>query len=126
MSPEVEECINQYMDPREESRLRLEESNTYFKRLNFDHDSYVEAIRDICAKHSDKPMQTQTESFANNLIKEMGEMTLFRLNIKCVSHQKIGKVGAIKEYSQQMWPSYMGADADCIVKSSDVSRNVKQ
>lgn len=113
------------MDPQTEAELRLKESNTYFKKYNFDHDSYEEAVREICAENEDKLMQTQTDSIANKLVKEMGEMTLFRLNLKCDSDQKDAKLGAIKPLSQQLWPSYMGANADSIVNPSDVSLDVK-
>ena len=125
MSPEFEECINKYMDPREETRIRLEESETFFKKNKYDHDSYVERVKEYCAK-GDTLMQTQSDFSANKFVKDMGELTLFRLNLKCISDHKTAKVGDIKDYSQQIWPSYMGTNADCNVKQSDVSLNVNQ
>lgn len=124
MSAEVEECIARYMDPKEESRLRLENSNSYFKRLNFDHDSYEEAVKEICSDHDSKPLQSQ--SVANNLVKDMGELTLYRINLKCVSDVKQFRAAAIKDFDHQWWPSYMGANADSIVNVNDVSVDLKQ
>ena len=114
------------MEPREESRLRLEDSDSYFKRLNFDHDSYEEAVKEICSDHDSKPLQHRPDSEANDFVRDMGEMTLYRLNLKCISDVKQAKAAAIKDIGHQWWPSYMGADADCIVNVNDVSVELKQ
>ncbi|CAG2116501.1 unnamed protein product [Medioppia subpectinata] len=128
LTQEMSDCISRFMDPREESRQRLESDDTYFKRMGFDHDAYEESVKNMCTNLYDKrtTISSPADSLANNLVKEMGEMTLYRVNLRCVSDQKYGKVGAIKEFDSQWWPSYMGKDADSVVNVNDVSVDPKQ
>ncbi len=124
MSPEVEKCISRYMDPKVESRLRLEDSSSHFKQLKYDHDSYQEEVKEICSPKTNE-QQPQNKLGRNNLIKEMGSMTLYRINLKCSSNRDDRDVVPIKEYSYQWWPSYLGKDADCVVNVNDVSFGFK-
>ncbi len=114
----MEKCISHYMDPKEESRLRLLDRNSVFKQKQYDHDSYEEAVKDFCSPGTNEQQKTLGR---NNLVKEMGSMTLYRLNLKCSSNRDDSDVVAIKEYSYQWWPSYLGKDADSVANVNDVS-----
>lgn len=113
MAPEVQQCIDRYMDPEEERRLRLDDQNSLFRQLDYDHDAYEEAVKQICSR-SENEFQQMKDSQKQNLIKQMGAMTVYRINFKCLPHNSDGNVNTVKEYGDQLWPSYLGINANSV------------
>ena len=108
--------------------MRLMDENSPFKRLGYDHDAYESAVKELCAKETgeatQEPEQRQADRSeaeplkANDWIREMGSMTVHRVNLKCFDRQKNKQI-AIKEYRYQWWPSYLGLFADAVANLVD-------
>lgn len=119
MSEAIRNCIQAYMTPEKEAELRLMDDNSQFKRLGYDHDAYEAAVKDLCSKeHADTAPQAEQQPSEqsdllrkNEWLREMGSMTVHRVNLKCFDHKR---QVAIKEYRYQWWPSYLGILADAV------------
>jgi len=130
MSEAMRKCIQVYMAPEKETEMRLLDENSLFKRLNYDHDAYESAIKEMCAKETEQtsPQQIEQEQTQSELgilrkndwLKQMGSMTLHRVNLKCFDRHK-GKQIGIKEYRYQWWPAYLGLLADGVANLIDES-----
>ena len=123
MSNAVAKCIQAYMAPEKETELRLMDDNSQFKRLGYDHDAYELAIKDLCFKEHDgevssQPMVESDPLKKNNWIREMGSMTIHRINLKCFDLDQKKQI-AIKEFRYQWWPSYLGILADAVANIID-------
>lgn len=127
MSDSMQSCVQSYLTKEKETELRLLDENSAFKQMNYDHDAYVAAVNEICAKKSenidygtDQQQQQQSNDpvKANDWIREMGSMTIHRVNLKCFNHNQNRQI-PIKEYKYQRWPSYLGIMADAVANVID-------
>ncbi|KAH7642116.1 pqq-like domain containing protein [Dermatophagoides farinae] len=121
MSDAMRTCVQSYL--AQEKELRLINDNSPFKQMNYDHDAYEAAINEICSK---KTVDDQTTTMTmdddpvkmNDWIREMGSMTVHRVNLKCFDKIKQKQI-PIKEYKYQRWPSYLGIMADSVANVID-------
>ena len=114
------------MTPEKETEMRLIDESSPFKRLGYDHDGYESAVNELCAKETgvqidsdkrrvDDPATIPDDPVkANEWARELGSMTVHRVNIKCYDSGKQHKQIPIKEYHYQWWPSYLGILADAV------------
>ncbi|KAH9419619.1 hypothetical protein DERP_009677 [Dermatophagoides pteronyssinus] len=121
MSDAMRTCVQSYL--AQEKELRLMNDDSPFKQMNYDHDAFEAAINEICAKKTgdyqpatmvmdDDPVKR------NDWIREMGSMTVHRVNLKCFDKMKQKQI-PIKEYKYQRWPSYLGIMADSVANFID-------
>ena len=126
MSEAMRKCIQTYMAPEKETEMRLLDDSSPFKRLGYDHDAYEAAVKELCAKETGEAAQKQEQPAkpeenplkANDLIRQMGSMTMHRVNLKCFDQRKDKQI-AIKEYRYQWWPSYLGLYSDSFANLID-------
>lgn len=123
MTPSMADCIARYMSPDEETRLRLVDPNSLFKKLEYDHDAYEEAVNDICSRDAAAVSPSSAAGSADgeqsdgaDLVREMGSMTVHRVNLKCAvrGQDKTVLTGAVRPFSEQIWPAYLGRHANCL------------
>lgn len=130
LSEAMRACVESYMTPEKETELRLMEGDSLFKRLGYDHDAYESAVHEMCAKETNQGGQGDSKApgeetvvsddpvKANEWARQMGSMTLHRVNLKCFDSRSRQQV-AIKEYHYQWWPSYLGVNADSVANVLD-------
>ena len=82
-----------------ENKLRTNQ----FKGL--DHESYLTEVEKGCSKSYKFNLNQQIYDPLN---RPMGSMTIYRKTIRCSNSS------LIKPFNKQIWPSYMGLNANCI------------
>lgn len=107
VSPEVRECVDKWMDPDTEAKVRLGSD-----RSDMDHDEYFDAVMEKC-KNSNEVQNSKRKSKKKKLYnlfgKKMGSLTIYRQSLTC----KEG--GSFKPIKDQIWSGYMGGNnAQCI------------
>lgn len=130
MSKAMQKCVELFLDPEKETEFRLLNNDSPFKQLNYDHDAYEAAITEICAKKTSDNRDNDNVDNAefidstidpvksNDWIREMGSMTVHRINLKCFNQQQKRQI-PIREYKYQPWPSYLGIMADAVANILD-------
>lgn len=125
MSDAMRKCLQSYLNPEKETEMRLMDDNSPFKRLGYDHDAYEAAVNELCTKQTGDANvdPNRAEAIpdpveANDWLRQMGSMTVHRLNLKCFDKTKKQQI-PIKEYRYQRWPSYLGLLADAVVNMID-------
>ncbi|KAI1309010.1 hypothetical protein HDE_00313 [Halotydeus destructor] len=108
MSNKMAACVDNLLRPDAEERLRFSDTPL----IGFDHDAYEEYVNDVCSKlHGEQKLSSVQEYNLYN--KQMGAMTVYRMSMSCSSSP--GKQTAkLRPYSEQIWPSYMGSQADSL------------
>ncbi|KAK6165207.1 hypothetical protein SNE40_023561 [Patella caerulea] len=122
--PEDQKCIADKLSKEAE---RTQPSSKYY---GMDHDAYEDAIVQECIHKSGNAVDDdghtyQSQSGYNPYNVHMGQLTVYRLRIKCTCSNtteiKTGKkrCSRVLPFNQQEWPAYMGANGDSHWRSRD-------
>jgi len=96
---EMQKCLDRYQSSQVEQSLR----SSQFKNLN--HDLYLNEVEKGCSKSYGFNLYQEMYNPLNHV---MGSMTIYRKTLYCSNSN------VIKPFEQQIWPSYMGLNANCV------------